>query len=55
MEALFNRGIAHFELKQYAASRGDFKAALALKPGDPVLRENLRQAERMAAATSQQP
>ncbi|WP_243318034.1 tetratricopeptide repeat protein [Geothrix paludis] len=53
MEALFNRGIARFNLKQYAASRDDFKAALALRPGDPVLQENLRQAEKMAAAYPQ--
>lgn len=53
MEALFNRGIALFNLKQYAASRDDFKAALALRPGDPVLQENLRQAEKMAAAYPQ--
>ena len=55
MEALFNRGIALFNLKQYAASRDDFKAALALRPGDPVLQENLRQAEKMAAAYPDQP
>ena len=55
MEALFNRGIAHFNLKQYEASRDDFKAALALRPGDPALRENLRQAERMMAASPQNP
>lgn len=50
MEALFNRGIAQFNLKRYAASRDDFKAALALRPNDSVLKENLRQAEKMAAA-----
>jgi tetratricopeptide (TPR) repeat protein len=50
-EALFNRGRARFELKHYAASRDDFRAALALHPGDPVLQENLRQAERYAATT----
>ena len=55
MEALFNRGIAQFNLKHYAASRDDFKAALALRPGDPVLQENLRQAEKMAAATPENP
>lgn len=49
LEALFNRGRALFELKQYAASRDDFSAALALDPGNPVLAENLRQAERYAA------
>jgi tetratricopeptide (TPR) repeat protein len=48
-EALFNRGRAQFELKHYAASRDDFRAALTLLPGDPVLTENLRQAERHAA------
>lgn len=48
-EALFNRGRARFGLKRYAASRDDFKAALVLLPGDPVLTENLRQAERHAA------
>lgn len=53
MEALFNRGIALFNLKQYAASRDDFKAALALRPGDPVLQENLKQAEKMVAAYPQ--
>ena len=41
-----SRGKAQFELGQYAESRDDFRAALALRPGDPVLRENLRQAER---------
>jgi tetratricopeptide (TPR) repeat protein len=55
LEALFNRGIARFNLKRYAASRDDFKAALALRPGDPVLQENLRQAEKMAAAYPQEP
>lgn len=55
MEALFNRGIALFNLKQYAASRDDFKAALVLRPDDPVLRENLRQAERMVAASAEHP
>jgi tetratricopeptide (TPR) repeat protein len=55
MEAHFNRGIALFNLKQYAGSRDDFKAALALRPGDPVLQENLRQAEKMAAAYPQNP
>jgi tetratricopeptide (TPR) repeat protein len=48
-EALFNRGRCLFELKHYRESRDDFKAALALQPGDPVLAENLRQAERYAA------
>lgn len=49
VEALFNRGRARFELKRYADSRDDFRAALALQPGDPVLTENLKQAERYAA------
>jgi len=48
-EALFNRGRARFELKRYQESRADFRTALALRPGDPVLAENLRQAERYAA------
>jgi len=47
--AKFNRGRALFELKRYQESRDDFRAALALQPGDPVLTENLRQAERYAA------
>ena len=49
LEALFNRGRARFELKRYRESRDDFKAALALRPDDPVIAENLRQAERYAA------
>jgi tetratricopeptide (TPR) repeat protein len=49
LEALFNRGRARFELRRYKESRDDFRAALALSPGDPVLAENLRQAERYAA------
>lgn len=49
LEALYNRGRALFELKHYTESRDDFRAALALHPGDPVLQENLRQAERYAA------
>jgi len=48
-EALFNRGRCRFELKRYQDSRDDFRAALSLQPGDPVLLENLRQAERYAA------
>lgn len=48
-EALFNRGRCRFELKRYKESRDDFQAALSLQPGDPVLAENLRQAERYAA------
>lgn len=49
VEALFNRGRCLFELKRYKESRDDFRSALALRPGDPVLTENLRQAERYAA------
>ncbi|WP_243383503.1 tetratricopeptide repeat protein [Geothrix alkalitolerans] len=49
LEALFNRGRARFELKLYKESRDDFRAALALRPNDPVIAENLRQAERYAA------
>jgi len=47
-EALFNRGRTRFELRRWKESRDDFRAALALRPGDPVLAENLRQAERYA-------
>ncbi len=46
IEALSNRGLAHFEMKDYLKSRDAFQAALALRPGDPVLTLNLRQAER---------
>ena len=49
VEALYNRGRARFEQKRYPDSRDDFRAALVLLPGDPVLAENLRQAERYAA------
>jgi len=49
LEALFNRGRGRFELKRYKDSRDDFRAALALQPDNPVLAENLRQAERYAA------
>jgi tetratricopeptide (TPR) repeat protein len=49
LEALFNRGRCLFELKHYRESRDDFRAALSLRPEDPVLAENLRQAERYAA------
>lgn len=49
LEALFNRGRCRFELKRYQESRDDFRAALALRPADPVITENLRQAERYAA------
>lgn len=49
LEALFNRGRCRFELKRYQESRDDFRSALALRPDDPVITENLRQAERYAA------
>ena len=49
VEARYNRGRCLFELKRFRESRDDFRAALALQPGDPVLAENLRQAERYAA------
>ncbi|WP_243315319.1 tetratricopeptide repeat protein [Geothrix paludis] len=49
LEALFNRGRARFELKLYKESRDDFRAALALRPDDPIIAENLRQAERYAS------
>jgi Flp pilus assembly protein TadD len=48
MEALYNRGRAAFELKRYAEAVADFQGALALLPGDAVLQENLRQAQRYA-------
>ena len=51
-EAHFNRGRCLFELHMYAQSRDDFRAALALRPNDPVLVENLRQAERYAAVSA---
>jgi tetratricopeptide (TPR) repeat protein len=47
-EALFNRGRARFGLQRWKESRDDFRAAAALRPDDPVLAENLRQAERYA-------
>jgi tetratricopeptide (TPR) repeat protein len=49
VEARYNRGRCLFELKRYKESRDDFRAALVLQPNDPVLAENLRQAERYAA------
>ncbi|HJV48233.1 MAG TPA: tetratricopeptide repeat protein [Geothrix sp.] len=49
LEGLFNRGRAHFELKQYKESRDDFRAALDLQPDNQVIAENLKQAERYAA------
>ena len=48
MEAFYNRGRAAFELKHYPQAVEDFRAALTLMPGDAVLAENLRQAERYA-------
>ncbi len=54
-EALFNRGRCLFELNRYLESRDDFKAALVLQPGDPVLIENLRQADRYAALPTPKP
>lgn len=47
-EAQFNRGRCLFELKRYADSANDFRAALAQRPDDPVLAEDLRQAQRYA-------
>lgn len=55
IEALFNRGRARFELKQWTGSRDDFRAALALQPDNPVLAENLRQAERYASLPPPKP
>lgn len=46
MEARFNRGRAGFELGRYLEARDDFQAALVLLPGDPVLQDNLKQAQR---------
>ncbi len=46
MEARFNRGRACFELARYQEARDDFQAALTLLPGDPILLENLKQAQR---------
>ena len=51
MEAHYNRGRALFELKRYKEAREDFRIALASKPDDAVLAENLRQAERYANPT----
>ncbi len=51
LEARFNRGLSRFELKRYADSRDDFRAALALRPGDPVITRNLREAEKALALT----
>ncbi len=55
IEANFNRGRCLFELRRYRDSRDAFRAALALSPGDPVLAENLRQAERYAAIAPPKP
>ncbi|MBI3131863.1 MAG: tetratricopeptide repeat protein [Acidobacteria bacterium] len=46
LEARFNRGRACFELARYQEARDDFQAALTLLPGDAVLLENLKQAQR---------
>jgi tetratricopeptide (TPR) repeat protein len=51
LDALQNRGKALFEIKHYKESVEDFRAALALRPEDPILKENLRQAERYASAS----
>lgn len=52
MEARFNRGRACFELGRYLEARDDFQAALTLLPGDAVLLENLKQAQRYLDASS---
>lgn len=52
LEARFNRGRACFELARYAEARDDFQAALVLQPGNPVLVENLRQAQRYLDAST---
>ncbi len=49
-EARYNRGRTYFELQRYQQAADDFKAALTLVPGDAVLQENLRQAERYLGA-----
>lgn len=46
MEAHYNRGRACFELARYQEARDAFQTALTMLPGDPVLQENLRQAQR---------
>ena len=52
LEARFNRALSRFELKRYADSRDDFRDALALRPGDPVITRNLREAEKALALTA---
>lgn len=52
VEARYNRGRACFELARYQEARDDFQAALSLLPGDPVLLENLRQAQRYLDVTT---
>jgi cytochrome c-type biogenesis protein CcmH/NrfG len=52
LEARFSLGRAAFERHRYAESAGDFEAALARLPEDPVLLENLKQAKRYAEAQS---
>lgn len=43
LEALYNRGRAHFGLQQYAEGRADFAAALATGKADPSLAANIQQ------------
>ncbi len=43
LEALYNRGRAHFGLKQYPEGRQDFASALGTGQADPALAETLRQ------------
>jgi len=42
MEALYNRGRAHFGLKQYREGRADLAAALATGQADPAMTQNIR-------------
>ncbi|MDP2875217.1 MAG: hypothetical protein Q8O00_03475 [Holophaga sp.] len=42
MEALYNRGRAHFGLKQYKEGRADLAAALATGQADPTLARNIQ-------------
>lgn len=50
LEARYNRGRSLFELRRYREAADDFTAALALAPEDPVLKQNLRQAQRYLEA-----
>ncbi len=52
LEARFNRGRACFEQARYLEAWNDFQAALTLLPDDPVLLENLKQAQRYLDASS---